>query len=459
MANYYVSSVAGDNGAGTSWATAKTTIAAGLALATADADIVYVDSAHAETFASLIAWDAPTSGTRVALISVNRNGSTTTGHSGWLAGASASASAAAGIDIAQTRAQTLFIFGVSMVAWTSNSSSNSIDIAAGSAFDINVVMQSCTFNTPMTNSSPGMTFGNQGASTVLNKTIRLIDPVFVLKNNATGASLSIGSVFLTISGMTCSFAGANKPATLFGTLTGVNSRLEIMDSDLAGYDKSGGFYFNSSFRGEIVVRNTKLHATPGLMDGTAWVTDNASITLINVDSGDSKNVFEYRNRLGTLTENASIYADNGGKFDGAGISWQVVTTSECSEHRPFILPWMARRSSSVVSTIVGFRIAHDSATDLHNRNLWSEIEYVSSASFPKGTLVSSQNAQPFDGSAADWTNDSETWTGISGFTNQNTQTISSTFTPAEASTILGRLLVGVASKTLYVDPLLRVVAA
>ena len=57
MTTYYVSKN-GNNGAATSWATAKTTIAAGLALAGAG-DTVYV--AAGQTFAEAITW--PTSGT------------------------------------------------------------------------------------------------------------------------------------------------------------------------------------------------------------------------------------------------------------------------------------------------------------------------------------------------------------------------------------------------------------
>ena len=45
MATYYVSE-AGTNGAGTSWAAAKTTLAGAIALATASGDVILVDKDH-----------------------------------------------------------------------------------------------------------------------------------------------------------------------------------------------------------------------------------------------------------------------------------------------------------------------------------------------------------------------------------------------------------------------------
>lgn len=226
---------------------------------------------------------------------------------------------------------------------------------------------------------------------------------------------------------------------------------------MSGYNTTGGTYFEVTNWSEVdvIVRNCKLSATPGLTTGT-WLTNVSSLTVINTDSGDTGNVFEYRNRLGTITENTSIYANSGGKFAGSGISWEIVTSSSCSEYEPFITPWIMRWLESTSSSEVGFRLVHDSATDLHDRNTWQHIEYVSSSTFPQGTLISGRNAQPFDGTAVDWTNDSETWTGTGGFGTANTQTIASTFTPGEKSLIRGRLLLGVASKTLYLDPALRI---
>lgn len=174
--------------------------------------------------------------------------------------------------------------------------------------------------------------------------------------------------------------------------------------------------------------------------------------LINVDSGDTKTVFEFRNRAGTLTENQSIYANNGAQMNGTGLSWEIVTTSACNEFEPFVTPWCHAWGDSTSAQNAGFRLIHDSATNLHNRNCWAEVEYVSDASFPKGTLGSTRNAAPFDGSSADLSSDSETWTGTGGFSNANKQKVDLNFTPAEKSLLRGRLSVGVASKTLYVAP-------
>jgi hypothetical protein len=72
MATYYVSHT-GNNGAGDSWTNAKTTLAAGLALATADGDIVLVDHTHTgdNAIAADTAWAPPSGNLNCSIIAVN----------------------------------------------------------------------------------------------------------------------------------------------------------------------------------------------------------------------------------------------------------------------------------------------------------------------------------------------------------------------------------------------------
>ena len=203
---------------------------------------------------------------------------------------------------------------------------------------------------------------------------------------------------------------------------------------------------------EVLVRDCKLSSTPSFTTGSFPTGSCASITKINSDSGDTKIVFEYRNPYGTITANASIYANNSVQMNGTPVSWEVVTTSLASEFTPFIVPVFEMWNDSTSAQTLNFKLIHDSATNLHDRNCWGELSYVSDASFPLGTMVSSRNAQPFDGAAADLASDSETWTGTGGFGNPNKQKIPFTFTAAEKSGLVARLNVGVASKTLYLVP-------
>lgn len=460
MADYYVSSVVGDNSDGLTWATAKTSVAAALALAV-DGDTILVDSAHSFNSGSAnIIWNAA-SAASVAIISVNRNGSTTTGYSAWLAGATETVGANTfGFAIAQTGAQNLYIFGMVFVPNTGNSSANIISVCVtAEAVNKNVVLESCTFSVVSTiTTNPSLAFGPTSGSAHVMSNITLRNCTINTKNATTGAGIGLRNAKITFVNLTVGYAGANKAAFLFDSFTGVVPSVDIIDSDLSGYEKSGGAYIDlANFRGgDIRFVNCKLSGTPSLTSGT-WQTNAVSITLINTDSADTKTVFDFRNRLGTILATTSIYADDGAEMGGVNVGWQIVTTADCDEFEPFITPWIQKWGSSTAAQTQSLELIHDNATDLTNRNLWAEFERVSNASFPQGTLLSVRNSEPFQGTPIDWPNSSTTWTGTGGFANPNKQTVGSgSITPAEVSLLRVRLFVGVASKTLYLDPNLRI---
>jgi len=460
-ATYYVSSVAGDDSDGTTWAKAKLTITGGIALATANGDVVEVDSAHSHSYTSASAsYNAPTSGTSIAVVSVDRNGSTTTGNNGRLAGASETIGTNGfAHNIATTNiTQSIYMYGITMNGHTGSSNLNTINVSTSNAEDrANVTLESCVLNTPGSSTSGGgIVLGGTSSTASLNRRIKLINTSYVIRNTNSASGILLRNARIEISGASVSYAGANKPAFMFLHAGGGTQEVYVTNSDLSGYEKSGGYLFDGSgIRGITVIRKSKISATPGLFD-SGWDIPSSSLTLINVDSGDTYRNFEYYTAYGSLVENTSIYADDGAQFNSLGISWQIVTTTLANEVTPFVTPWVHRWSDATSEIDVGFRIAHDSATDMNDRNLWSEIEYVSSSSFPIGTLASNRSTVAFINTATDWTNDSEDWTGISGFSNPNTQTLQSTFTPSEVSLLRGRIFVGVASKTLYLDPALRI---
>jgi hypothetical protein len=451
-----VSAVDGsDSDNGTTWALAKQTVSGALAIA-ANGDRIYVDKAGNFSSAAAITWDAA-AGASVSIISVTRSGAACAG-SAWSAGATETVGANTfTFTVQSTGAQSMYIYGMTFVGNSGSSGSNDIRIGGNAGAITTVQCDSCTFTVPGTNTGAQILLGAASSATMIRPVIKLVSPTFNGPIIAGGSILALSNAKIFISGATLGYAGATKPTTGITTSTGSGVEAEIVDSDLSGFNTSSSNFISvASFQGgSILFRNCKLSSTPSLITGT-WLGYGASITLINVDTGDTHNVFEYRNALGTITESTSIYANAGGYFDGAGISWQIVTTSLASESNPFITPWLERWSDSTSSMTTSLNIVHDSATNLTNRNLWEEFEYLSNASFPQGTLVNGRNSQPFDGSAVDWPADtSNTWTGTGGFGNPNKQILASTFTPAERSLLRGRLYVASASKTLYLDPVMR----
>lgn len=460
MATVYVSSVDGsDADSGADWTNAKATIAGALLLCTGSTNIIYVDSAHAYVSSGAgITWNMPNDGA-VSIISVNRG--TMARQTG--ASETVGTNAFACILFSANFSNSYYVYGMTVQSASGTSATNTLTICSATAASIAARFVSCTLSCRSTNTSAGVTafiLGCTSGASNIKPQIVFKTCAFNIANQANQKGISLRVCDVMIHNSTVGYSGGAKPLILFTSGTGSSSgkfNLKISDCDLSGYEASGGAYFEVAnwAEAETILRNCKLSPTPSLTTG-AWLTNVSSITMINVDSGDTNNVFEYRNRLGTITENSSIYANRGAKFNGSGISWEIVTSSFCSEYENFVTPWLFKWVESIVSTTVGFRVVHDSATDLNDRNAWQEIEYISDASFPKGTMLSGRSAVPFDGTAVDWTNDSEAWTGTGGFSNPNTQTRESTFTPAEKSLIRGRLLFGIASKTIYLDPALRV---
>lgn len=459
MATVYVSSVDGsDVDNGSTWALAKATVAGAMLLCTDPTNTIYVDSAHSFTAGVAISWNSPTAGVAIAIISVDRNGSATTGHNGWLAGATEGVGAAnASFGIGMDVDSRLFVFGMTINGATGNQSGGHITLAssADATEFIALEMQSCTLAVNSTNAAAMLFLGAAADAAKLTSRLILRNCSVALRNTTTGAAITVRDSIVSWIGTTLSYVGANKPANLFTFTGSITHNFEILDSDISGYEKSGGFLFDvAALEGSVRLQNVKLSGTPGLVTGS-WRGNYASITLVNADSGDTHDVFEFRNRLGTLTEETSVYANSGAEFDGAGVSWKIVTTASCSEHEPFVTPWLHGPFSGTSAITPSIEFDHDSATALTNRTIWPEFEYLSSLSFPLGTLASGRFSTPFEGTAVDWAAGAATWAGTGGFTNENKQKLTGSFTPAEKSLLRARVSVGVASKTLYVDPWIR----
>lgn len=469
MATYYVSSVIGNSDAnsGATWTLAKATVAGALAVATTTGDIIYVDSAHVFAPAAAITWDVGTAGQRVQIISVNRNGSTTTGHSGFLAGAKETVgSNAQAFTIGTTRGGVFYIFGMYIEANNGASSSNVVNFPGPSSGGLVLTCESCTISTPGTGAQAEITFGTISAARQV-PLIKLKDCTFIAHSNTSSAGgvITTNVVELEIINPTFQYAGANKPPSLFRPVG--TCQIKVIDGDISGFNSGQLVLVTDFYGGDITFASLKKSGTPTVVSGT-WPASNASEVIeINTDSADTKTVLSYRTRLGTLLSTESVYRTTATAFQigSVGVGWQIVTTSACNEGEPFVCSWLTNGFDTNTSAKTGsVKIIHDSATNLHNRNCWIEYEYVSSASFPIGTLGSGRNVQPFDGTSVDLASDSDTWSGVNGTsfpvtTTGNKQKVTSgtvggttTFTPAEGSAVMARLFVGVATKTLYVDP-------
>ncbi len=456
MTTLYVSSVDGnDADDGSTRALAKLSVAGALAALTgAGPHFIYVNSAHNFAPAATITWNRAQADQVIAIISADwTSGEPPTT---WLAGAKETCGADGDFNIGSSGSQYLFIYGMTVVGHNSGTFGNDINVATATGFDVTVHidMDTCTLSVPGTNTGniinlSQSTSHNSGGASSAYRNCTFNTP------NSTGSAAAIGlGQSVTLINATIGFAGANKRTVLF-SYDFIEGRANIIDSDLSGYNTTSGAYFAlGQVYGPIFLINCKLSSTPSLVTGTFPDARSGSLTVINCDSGDTHNVFEYRNRQGTLTENTAIFANNGAQFNGLGISWEIVTTSACSEANPFVAPWCHRWSTATGSQDLHLQLIRDSLTDYTNREVYGEFETLENASFPNGTLSATRNTKPFAGTGVDLTNSSEAWTET--LANDNEMECRVTRTLAEKSLIRARLIVGVASTTLYVDPSVRI---
>lgn len=450
MATLYVSSVDGDNSSppSVSWwngnQTTYASVAGALAQCADSENIIYVDSAHDFVSASEtgIQWSLPENSRAVAILGTNRStGARATGAKETANGTTV------GLGISSSTVDgKIYVYGMECVTGTTSGT-----IVIGNALSTTTELESCILNLRGTTSY--IAVGNSAGSSHGNfsrwRNVHVVMPNGTVSGVIRVITHLIGG--LHVSGLTLSYTGANKPTVLFAQIASARGTdVIVADSDLTGFDS--GTYFGGATN-RTVVRNCKLHATPTRFTNFAA---GGSGTLINCDSGNTKIAYQYATYTGSIEYSTAVYADNGFRHSGTNLSWKIVTTASCREFEPFVTPWLIRPCETTSEITAGMRLVHDSATDLHNRNCWADFEYVSDASFPLGTLLSTRNTQPFDGTAVDWTNDNEAWTGISGFTNPNSQSVNATFTPAQTGILRSRLYLAVADKTVYLDPLLRV---
>lgn len=465
MTTLYVSSVSGDNTDGSTWAKAYTNITNALAALTGTGPhIIYVDSAHSYTAGTTITYNLSASGQQLAMISVNRGGSTTTGHSGHQSGAAEYVGAAAAnlYFLGNSNNGSVFVKGI---LWRCGASSVGGLLAMGALNSTSAryraVFEDCTFENASTQAATAIFIGSYERQ--CHQDFRFNNCTFKLPSlTANTACIRPAGITAVFSKCTFGYYGASKPTALFNFLgyssnTATTPRVDLIDCDLSGYNTSGGSYFllTNHIGGAVNVVNCKLSSTPALTSHATAVAVAFRLNVVNSDGSDTNNFFRCEDRYGTLTQDTAIYRNSGALFSGSNVGWKIVTTSACSENDPFISPWIHRWVNATGSTTFSLEILRDSATDYTDRQVWMEVEVLEDASFPVGTLTSTRNAEPYDGTAVDLTNSTDgAWT--ESLTNDNEMIISATRTVAEKSLVRARLHVAVASTTLYLDPMLYI---
>lgn len=449
---WFVSSVSGDNSTGVSWATAKTTITAGIALAAAG-DVILVDKAHAATATAAITYTPP-AGT-LAIISVTPSGAAS--FSAYTAGAAESVGAASALFAIATAANSaMFLYGLTLNGGTNSSSSCDITFLSTltTSGPASLEMWSCTFDLKAAATGANINFGLAVSSTPKAGYIRTKDCTFICSGSRAATFMLLGDAKVDMINPTFSITGGTKPVVLVGAIAVANTaQLLIKDGDLSGFNVTASAYFDVATLGGnsvVEVKNCKLGSTPTLTSGT-WPQGNGSILVRNSDSADTINVFTYVTAYGTMTADASIYVTTGGsQFNGAGVSWKIVTTSLATEYTPFVTPQLALWGTTTTAETMAIEFLQDNAAAaLTDLQIWADVDTAASTSFPNYNYATDRNATPFTGSGSAQPTSTTAWTG--SLTNPTKQVLNISVTPAEVGLITGRVKVAAASKTIYMN--------
>lgn len=308
---------------------------------------------------------------------------------------------------------------------------------------VNNVQQSyenCIFKVVSTNTGSALSL-NSGNVTATY--VDFIGCTFLFSAAAQQILLAWNSLFRK----NCIFANsATVPTTLFSS-TGSSARggiATIRDCDLSAIVGSlvavgGGEALT------IYFQNCKLGAGVSPITGTQLLNNACTVFLHNSDSSNTNYRYYYANFAGTIQQETTIVRTGSLATDGTTpLSWNITNNTSPNYYSPFVSEeiaiWNDTSGSLVTATL--YLISN---TTLNNNDLWAEIEYPSSSTFPLGATVDSRMT-PL-GTPASLTADTSVWGGST-----NKYKIVLTFTPQMKGPIKARFFSAKASATIYIDP-------
>jgi len=436
MTTYYVSDT-GNNAAGTSWATAKTTLSGAIALATASGDVILVDKDH--TGDNALAVDTTwTVLNDISIICVDKDASdalASMGEAAWIGSSTASRT------LTLAGAYKVRIYGLTFRIAGASSSIMSVCATDGGHF----VLDYCYLWYGTTGTSGRIYFG---PSAQANTYVEVNNTTLRLGSTSHSIVPQTGTAFRNC---TVSPDGSSPSSLITSVRSGITKFIDCDLSHCGSNTIIGSHSITSSARYELY--RCKLGANyVALSAQTPANLGAASVLLLDCSSDDTHGIMHYADALGSVVSDSGIYYTTG----AAAQSWKVTTTANCSPETPFVTPWIAAYHSGASSITPSLEILRDgSATAYQDDEVWSEW----SAKVTSGTVLgtSYSDGMPLLGTPANQAAGAGTgaWTGENATAWSGKCDSGSALTPAEAGEILARLVVGAPSITVYLDPQIR----
>lgn len=452
MADIYLRSTDGsDADDGSEWALAKATLAAALTAAGAGGR-VFMSQAHAETAGGLKALVSPgTFSNPVQILCVND------------AAGPPTALATTGTVTTTSNYSIEFdgfayVYGVTFSAGTG--SSGAANILVGTANTrLGWIFDNCALKIVHT-SADVIRFGNT-ASTSND------DQLIELRNTTIQVGYAAQTVQLRAK-VRWYGGSVTGPTNLFTTYTSCPCDVLVAGVDLSALG-SGKYLVNVSTNtlGTIRFRNCKLGAISGVINAAIGGWGAVDVFLDNCDSADTNYRMAHHTYQGSIIHSTAALK-TGGASDGAqGVSHKMasldISTPDAVKFAaplagPEIIVWNELIGAPLIATV---DILHDSATNLDEWEAWLQVEYLGTSGYPLSSFATDHNSNVLALSATDQPASTATWSGADydGMTNVNKQKLEATFTPQEKGIVRARVMLARANHTVYVDPLLSIVAA
>jgi hypothetical protein len=257
--------------------------------------------------------------------------------------------------------------------------------------------------------------------------------------------------------MDCSFeSGTSSPTTCFSIGNAASgSKLFVQGMDFsnlgAGFDVVG----DQGNCNTAIFRNCKM---PSSWTGALSDADYTTVTdvrLINYGSGDTNYKFWVEDRQCIVKDETTIVLTSGAQDEAQQISWRMTTLTNC------VYPTTIARSPPIIKRVTTgaqtFKVhfCHDGASAFTDKEVWVELEYLGTSGFPLSTTTT--NKPSYLTAAADnvssgvgWDND--TGTGPNGSSTWNQLKFEAGLTIQEVSYVIATVCMGVASKTIFINP-------
>jgi hypothetical protein len=432
MATYYVRSGAGGAGTGADWANAFTTLTLAFS-GKAAGDIFYVAGDHAESTASAVTLTAPGSLATPSYVYC-------VSHTGTVPPVSADLRTTA--TVATTGNSQLAIQGICYwygITFNCASGANAANFIVGATAGQHIRFVSCNFNHVQTGA--GITI--IGTQSQLNG--RLIFDNCTFGFTSTAQTMLPRGCEIIWNNTASAITGGTLPTTLFTNAGPAHANVLISGVDLSALG-SGKTIAHASYQGAVKLLGCKLGSSVTISGGPTTV-GTGHIDVINCDSGATNYRTERYRYEGTQTVETTIVRTGGATDGTTPIAWKLVTTANSRWHFPFTSMPMAiwNDTTGGSKTVTVYGIWGGGAVPL-NDEIWIEVRYPDSGSFPSSTIATSTKADAL-AAGTNITADSSTWGGST-----TDFKMEATFTPQMKGPLYIVVRAAKASSTFYIDP-------